>query len=541
MLLELEQLKAEGQDFEWYPTTDAIIDRVQFDVESHRYSRKWGKDFVSFLDIGAGNGKVLNRIKRSTYLTEMQAIEKSSILLAQLDKEVLVIGTDFREQSLVGKTADFTFCNPPYSEFEDWSEKIIRESSSRYVYLVIPERWKRSEKISAALKFRDVSARVLGTFDFLNAERRARATVDLLLIELPAEEDDSFSRLFEEQFHDLVEKFEENKGRTEDSPKGGSRRPFEDLKSGPDLPDRMVEMYRAEVDSVMNNYALVNQLDAGLLQELAVYPETIKKCLKERLATMRNEYWNELFRRITPITDRLTSGSRKRLLGTLTKHSQVDFTIGNICEIVLWVIKNANDYIDKQLIETYEVMVDACNVQLYKSNAKVWTEQDWRYIRSNEVKPTHFLLDFRIVCHRVGGVKANGGFVYDSGLAERAGEFLADLMTLARNLGFNCETNVDALATREGRKAWTSGEARTFYYTKEGNPVELFEVRGFNNGNLHIKLAKKFIMALNVEHGRLQGWLRSPKEASDEIGGDAASWFSTNKQITTTDIGRLLN
>jgi hypothetical protein len=52
------------------------------------------------------------------------------------------------------------------------------------------------------------------------------------------------------------------------------------------------------------------------------------------------------------------------LLGVLQKHVQVDFTVGNILEVVMWVIRNANQYIDSQPIKTYEIMVDKCNGNL---------------------------------------------------------------------------------------------------------------------------------------------------------------------------------
>jgi hypothetical protein len=63
----------------------------------------------------------------------------------------------------------FIFCNPPYSEYEEWVSKILNEASG-VVYLVIPDRWVNSAKIQEALKYRDVEPKVLMTTDFLNAE-----------------------------------------------------------------------------------------------------------------------------------------------------------------------------------------------------------------------------------------------------------------------------------------------------------------------------------------------------------------------------------
>ena len=51
----LAELKATDQDFEWYPTTNEIIDA--FHAHVNRY------EIESLLDIGAGNGKVLSSFK----------------------------------------------------------------------------------------------------------------------------------------------------------------------------------------------------------------------------------------------------------------------------------------------------------------------------------------------------------------------------------------------------------------------------------------------------------------------------------------------
>ena len=38
---------------------------------------------------------------------------------------VVIIGSDFHEQTLIDKKVDLIFCNPPYSEFELWTKQII--------------------------------------------------------------------------------------------------------------------------------------------------------------------------------------------------------------------------------------------------------------------------------------------------------------------------------------------------------------------------------------------------------------------------------
>ena len=74
----LAELKATDQDFEWYPTSEEII------TAFHRHANNFEPE--SLLDIGAGNGKVLNRFKelnrknpddRDSYDTDYFAIEKA--------------------------------------------------------------------------------------------------------------------------------------------------------------------------------------------------------------------------------------------------------------------------------------------------------------------------------------------------------------------------------------------------------------------------------------------------------------------------------
>lgn len=529
--LELvEQLKRADQDHEFYPTTREIIAATIRNLEGKRYSYH---ELRSVLDIGAGNGKVLMAFKEQAEFKELYAIEKSHILCQQLPSEVLIVGTEFREQSLLSKVVDVVFCNPPYSEYEDWAEKIIREAEAYLVYLVIPDRWQDSIRIADAIKFRDAEFHAVGDFNFQSSEdRQARARVQLVRVELHrdrhSEATDAFTRFFNEQFAELIANYEAGgkpKSDTEAREEESKNR-FDKLVIGPNYPAALVAMYREEMESVQRNYHLVGRLDVSLLKEFDISPERIMGCLKERMKGMRNTYWHELFSHLSTVTDRLTSASRKNLLETLYRHVAVDFTESNILEVVFWVIKNANRYIESQMVAVYEQMVAKCNCVLYKSNRKVWAENKWRY---NDMEGmSHYALDYRIVTHRLGGCRA--GYSFEKGLSETSGEFGGDLLTIARNLGFRCET-MDGRLTREGRREWKSGKPESFYY-QNGHSEELFEMRGFLNGNVHLRLNKKFILALNVEHGRLKGWLRSGEEAAEELKDpQAAQYFDSTIKL----------
>ena len=120
----LGALKDADQDHEFYPTTNEILAAVVQDL-------KMVNPYLnSVLDIGAGNGKALEVLRDEAGLRELYAIEKSILLCESLDPDILIVGTDFWEQSLFSKTVDVIFCNPPYSQFEAWTEKVIRQAAS---------------------------------------------------------------------------------------------------------------------------------------------------------------------------------------------------------------------------------------------------------------------------------------------------------------------------------------------------------------------------------------------------------------------------
>ena len=527
----ITQLKADGEDFEFYPTTDEIINALLSDVAEMRVSNGYERDrsISSVLDIGAGHGKVLRAFRDRADCQDLYAIEKSALLRDRIDKEVFVVGTDFHEQSLVSKHADVTFCNPPYSEFEAWSVKIVRESASPLVYLVIPTRWASSAPIADAIAYREAKWAVVGSFDFLNAEdREARAKVHLIRIELSNRRDDAFDRFFDEQFAGLKAKFgKDEKARDKDSLREAPKNPkMTALVAGVNYPDMLVALYNEEMDHIQKNYALVAGLDADLLRELNVYPAQILGGLKARLAGLRSTYWQELFGHMKSVTNRLTANKRRIMLERLHGAGHVDFTVDNIHAVLVWVMKNANNYIDEQLLETFDEMVNKANVVNYKSNTRAFVYDRWRY---NEEKPTHIALEYRLVLGSLGGIAKdyNGRFRLD----ESAANFLGDLLTVAHGLGFFGDTT-DGRISYLGREGWEPGSREDFYCIVDGRREVLFEVRAHLNRNVHIRLNQRFAMALNVEVGRLRGWVKSGAEAAEELGDpEAAKFFGTNLQL----------
>jgi hypothetical protein len=171
----IHAMKSAGEDFEFYPTTDAIISCVKADMY-----RAYRQGEPSVLDCGAGDGRVLLALTKG----ERYAIEQSTPALRALPADVAIVGTDFHQQTLLDKPVDVVFCNPPYSEFRAWMLKIIRETLAPVAYFVVPSRWSDNDEIQSALTDRKASARVLGSFDFADGDRAARAVVDVIRVDL---------------------------------------------------------------------------------------------------------------------------------------------------------------------------------------------------------------------------------------------------------------------------------------------------------------------------------------------------------------------
>jgi SAM-dependent methyltransferase len=542
----LHIVKSTDQDFEWYPTTNEIIDALVKDYRKnpHKSVDEWGRtrysgSSVSVLDIGAGNGKVLSALVKAGIASDCYAIEKSIPLLASLPKEFVVVGTEFWEQSLYDKGADITFSNPPYSEFEAWAERILMEAGSETIYLVIPKRWEDSHRIKNSLRGR--KAKVVGEFDFQNSEdRRARAIVHLIRVD-NTEKDEAFDAFFDSEFADLLANYRAPKEPVQEN----SWTPDpKDLVDGTDLVTALVQLYRADVAKVQKSYNHLCGIDVSLLIELDVTIDSIKAKLRNRLSELKKQYWKRVFDNLDRITDRLTSKNRDLLMKKIFAHQHVDFTVQNAYAIILWVIRHANDHIDDQVLTVYSKMVEAANVINYQSNKRVFQDQRWRY--ADEENPnSHFYLNFRIVLERVGGIYTSS-YSWESrkGLQECAYEFLQDILTVANNLGFKAQGSPH-------NHEWVSNKLVTFYYRHETEGMKtLMTVRAFKNGNLHLMLANEFALTLNVEHGRLKGWVNDPGEVMSEMpevfsrdlesAKAAVAAFGSNHKICPEALGFLL-
>jgi len=548
----VKTLQQSGEDFEWYPTTTEIIDCVRADLRVFACVRD-GEDIrESVLDCGAGDGRVLSQLTTGP----KYAIEKSLPLINQMAADIFIVGSDFNQQTLLDKQINCVFSNPPYSNFVAWTLKIIKEANAPVAYLVIPERWASNPDIADAIDARRAVAEVIGEFDFLDADRKARARVNIVRVNLAGHEQkywyrdasprvDAFELWFNENFRLNVSQGPASEFEQREAMRSAVKTSVQsatELIKDQGLVNTLEQLYQRELNHLIQNYQSVCDLDGDILTELGVSVSGLKGALKLKIASLKTVFWSELFNNLGAVTDRLTSDSRKRMLDTLTAHTHIDFSSENAHALVIWMVKNANKYYDQQLIDCVQQMTEKANVELYKSNKRTFGDEQWRYNRHPDALE-RYALEYRVVLERVGGL-CNSQYRFEhtsSGLSERAGRFIDDLRTVASNIGFDTHGLAGAQSY-----CWMSNGKEVFEYrdSASGEMRVLFEAKAFKNGNLHIKFAPAFMIKLNVEYGRLRGWVKSASEAAEEMGidiTDATASFGANMQLAPKDLPLMLN
>lgn len=521
----IAELKHTNQDFEWYPTTEEIISEVKSNISG---------EYASVLDIGAGDGRVLEKLTEG----KRYAIEKSRPLLDRLDKSIFIIGTDFYQQSLIDKKSEIIFCNPPYKEYEAWAEKILTEANAEQIFFVIPSRWKESSRILNAIEHRNWRHLSHGEFTFENADRQARCVVNIIQFFKPSgyESTDPFELWFDKEFpldvktskyHSKTPSFEFSDNEIKEGVKN------ELINNRGDIVTALETFYHQEMNKLYSTYKSLLNVDADLLDELHVSKDGLVEALKKRVKGCKYKYWGELFENMKKVTDRLTSKYRSQLLDTLLRNTHVDFSAKNAHAVLTWVVKNANTYMDEQLVSLMESMTAKANIKKYVSNQRTFSEEEWRYVRYPKGLD-RYSLDLRIVVTSMGGLHCDWPNTHLT-LHNTSRNFFDDLCTLANNLGFD---------TRETKRSddfnWIGDRGKKVfeYVDKDGVQRPLFEAKAFQNGNVHVKFAPKFIMKLNVEFGRINGWLKSKEQAAEELDislKDVTTAFCSNFQIEHTD------
>lgn len=548
----INELKENNQDFEFYPTTKEMIEAV------YKYS-----DGGEWLDIGAGTcnfRKYYNEIAdennrkynakeqafRNSYIDgkgynyDLQPkdhekghriynyyiIEKSKILLERMEKDVICLGTDFNATMLLDKPVNNIFCNPPYSEYEQWTERLIYEANTKRIFLVIPERWKDSEKIQTAIKKTKSFVTSLGSFDFLHAERQARAKVEVIKItkenaeqyrDLKEYNETAFDRWFDDTFK-MRDKKDLNEWDQEKIKKENIKNKLVNAEQS--KAKILVDLYNDEITTLYNHFKAIAGLDVDILETIGISKNAVKEALKKKASGTKTRYWKLALDELEEITDRLTSKTRENLFNNFKSLYTVDFTLENLYPVILWVIKNANEYYNDQIIDFFKELSSPANVKPYKSNQKVFERCEWRHNNFKDPeKISHYTLDYRIIMSSPFRTEWYSGKLdtYQHG----AKQTLQDIFTIANNLGFK-------IGLCDMPKV--HGEKCTVLYDKSDKVF--MEYRVYKNENMHVKFDIEFMKALNVEVSRLLGWIKKPedikKEFPAEMAKGAEKYFKIN-------------
>lgn len=531
----IEELKANDSDFEWYPTTDEMIEAVITDISAaSRLS-----ECHSVLEVGAGDARVLNEISKHKNIgcTNFYAIEKAPEHVARWHDRITFVGGNFYESNIANKSVDIIFSNPPFGEYERWTEHLIKNAHTKVIYLVLPERWVNSDRIQAAIKFRGMVSKVILSGDFLNADRRARAKVNVLRItsdKFSDEEvmtilhskwtkgsysfsnsdmEDPMSLMFAELFPNISNINTTHGDYTKQSNEQSYR--HNELFKAANTIEGLVTLYEKECSNILENYKTLDSLDKRLFNELKLNLDSIKKMLTERMTSLRNEFWQVFIRHYKPIADRLTVRFRKRLYDeVINKSKDIEFNVINAIIVTEIVLRAANDYKDEQVKMFFLDLSSEKGIKNYKSNEKVFSEGEWRYAKytSKEILG-QYALDYRIV--QQNAFRVDYGWKGDIS-AYNLKPVIEDLYVIARLVGMRVPQSV--YLDKMSYDDYFVGESIYANYVENEKTVELFKIKFFKNGNQHLFLNQEFALRLNIYVGKLLGWLKNSKQAYEEMG-----------------------
>lgn len=513
-------LTENNQDFEWYPTTDEMLAEVYSHIN-------WDRGRTDILDIGCGlcglkklidqknaeierynenrrNGEDRRFEKEYSYYV----IEKSEILINRLPADVFVVGTDFGSCTLIDKKCDVIFCNPPYSEFKNWTKRIINEGNFKQAFLIIPQRWKEDAEIKALLEATKTRAYTIKTMDFYKAERQARAVVDIVEFtrDMYSESKTPFDRWFEETF----EVCSENKNLHDyEMQEEEKKRISADIVQAPNKIVALCDLYQADMQRLCGSFKSICALDEKTLQDIGVNYKAVKEALKKRIEGLKIIYWRMVFNYLDEVTDRLTANSRQELFKKFERLNCVDFCESNIRSVVIWILKNATNYYKDQLIDFYKKLSDFENVRPYKSNQKTFNRDEWRW--NGRGKTDRYTLDYRIICSYLFSCKTGWHGEFDDWNNRENISILKDFCAIAQNLGFSPKT--DFMVVED------FGEKGYVFY-KDGSVFMEYKI--YKNKNTHIKLDIEFMKAMNVEVARLLGWIRDKQDIEKEFPAEMA-------------------
>jgi hypothetical protein len=555
---KIQILKEANEDFEWYPTTPEIMAAMKKDIwgylKKHKadyaagwrhkkedvkidttydYSSKEEKKneslyISSFLDIGAGDGRVLDYFEANKkYGIEIATVQADDLIR----KGVFLIGRNYWDVSLIEQQYSLIYSNPPFSCFERWVNKILAECNFRLLYLVIPVRWKNQKEITKELERYEVT--VVGEFDFSNADREARGKVNLVRVNAKWEKDklekdthqETVENAFERWVHDYITDFSNmpNSNYEYERFEGNEENALK-LKLTPI--DQLVEDYENEKETLRQAFSVIGKLPQDVIKMLGQDKASMIEIIRKSIEGLKSKYWRAAFNKLKPVQTRMTIKTRDRIFEQIGEFKTLDFNADNIYSIIIWIINNCNIGILDQIGEVFDAMTCKEYIEGYKSN-RHWAKSDWRHTmvdwKYEKLPPRWKLgLDYRIV------VSTYFRYSYDKY------SVIDDFIVICRNLGFpiaiHCQPD------------YTLHSVEQKFITEDGELA--FTMRYYTgNKNAHLKINKKLLMKFNIEVAKIRKWMSDPDDVAEEFNVSkeeaAQMWNSGLVLLGTGDVKML--
>lgn len=574
----VKQLKAAGEDYEWYPTTteqlNVVADHISTLFEDYDVTTRYDQN-IRLLDIGAGSGSALDHLSKHlesldavTGKVQRLAVEKSTLHISSYRKrDIVLIGTDFNEVNFISKSCDFAFVNPPYKYYTAWLSVLLSQLNFKALYAVIPSRWKDCDTIKRAIKRRGITnVKVIGESDFFDAERQARAKVDIVCFyfgDMPSEEriklrkdrnphykptlgaggNTPFQMFIEEELglvkttskstNEFREYEQKERVRREMAREGSASH---ELVKYNGVLAALLDNYERDMQNVLEQYKKISSLSGTLLDELGVDYDALVKGVKDKLYGFRRVYWQLLFEHLNAISSRLISKHKIEMLDTLSTNA-LDFTEKNAVYIISFAVEIANEKIDDGMVEIFKKLTSPETVlKYYNSNERVYND-NWRYNSDDtQHKNSKRMLDYRFVYSSWSNFYTES---YKQGLNETAREFVSDIKVIFTLLGYSkliLSHNMDDMAP--GKKLSITGTLPS------GKAVTLITITFYQNGNRHLKWDQQAMLRFNCTVAQILGWVRSKDEFERETDSEtpvkADDWNIANTlHLTPNNIALL--
>ena len=511
---KIRALQTANEDFEWYPTTPEIMQAMKDDIwkylKNHkrsyqderregiqitgRYGEKPRLDIKSFIDIGAGDGRVLNFFEADKkYGIEIARAQADDLIC----RGIFLIGRNFYDATLIDQYYSLIYSNPPFSDFERWVCKILYECNFCILYLVMPVRWKDNKIINKQMERYEAS--VVGEFDFSEGDREARGKVHLIRINAPwikvgnEKHQETLEDTFERFVREHIGDFKKNPERDWEEERENALA----LKQAPI--DQLIFDYEQDRENLGAAFKIIGKLNNEIIALMGLGKESMLEIIRKSIESLKSKYWRAAFDKLEPVQSRMTKKTRERIFRNIEEFKTLDFNADNIYSIVIWIINNSNVGILDQIGEVFDALTEKDQITAYKSN-RHWIKSDWRHTQNDwkyEKLPARWKLgvDYRIVVH-----------TYYDKYEKRT--VVDDFIVICKNLGFPiAEWDVPD---------YNMHQTEQKFHTTDGELA--FTMRFYTgNHNAHLKINKRLLMKFNIEVAKIRKWMTDPDDVVEEF------------------------